>query len=124
MAKVFFVRHQAAGVMHEFPFADQPSNAQLIAVLKIAEQRHGASHPKTKEAYWARVVDLDLIGDEVPEVAEQSPDTANIAGFGKISAEGRMHVTPKSDGELMTIGAGDIAEVVIGDDGKPALKGK
>ena len=108
MAKVFFVRHQAAGVMHEFPFADHPSNAQLVAVLKIAEQRHGASHPKTKEAYWARVVDLDLIGDEVPEVAEQSPDTANIAGFGKISAEGRMHVTPR---EQMTITSADVGVI-------------
>lgn len=98
MAKVFFIRHQAGGVMHEFPFAAEPTADQQAAVYKVCRQRFGVSHAKTPdEPYWARVVEVELLdGDTVPEVPEQGKDTANVAGLGPIAVIGRGTVTPKA----------------------------
>lgn len=96
MSKIYFVRHQAGGVMHEYPFASEPTTAQKDAVVKLCTQRFGLSHPKTKEPYWARVEDVELLADGVPEIPEQGGETANVAGLGLMQVSGRGVVTPKA----------------------------
>jgi hypothetical protein len=97
MAKVYFVRHQAGGVMHEYPFAAPPDAEQQAAISKLCSQRFGFSHSKTPgEPYWTSVVGVDLLGSgDVPAIEEQSAGTANMAGVGKVAVVGFGTVTPK-----------------------------
>ena len=60
--KIYFLRHQAAGIVHKYPFSSPPTNEQRAAVERECFQQHGASHPKTGESYWMTVVDVDLVG--------------------------------------------------------------
>lgn len=96
MAKVFFMRHQARGLLTDFPFAEEPTEEQQDALLAICEQTHGSAHPKTKEPYWFRVVESELLGpDEVPAVPEKGP--ANGPGGAvevpRVQVSGVGHVT-------------------------------
>jgi len=96
MAKIYFVRHQAAGIVHEYPFASQPNAAQQAAVAKLCLQRFGSTHPKTKEEYWTTIVEVDLLGsDDVPVIPEQGTEKANVAGVGLVAVSGSMTVTPR-----------------------------
>jgi hypothetical protein len=61
---IFFVRHQAAGVLHDFPFEQAPSGGQVAAIARALETLHGDAHPKTGEPYWLRVVEVPLLGPE------------------------------------------------------------
>lgn len=104
MAKIYLIRHQAKGVVHEFPFAQEPSAEQLAAVKKLCFQSFGFGHPKTPtEPYWLRVVEIDLLGpDEVPHVPDRDLSTVPMAP-GEARAEiptqtvsGSGHVTEGS----------------------------
>lgn len=102
MASIFYVRHQAAGVVHEFPFAASPNEAQLAAVAKLCFQRFGASHPKTPdEPYWVRVVEVPLLdASDVPEVPDVGLSVVSLASLGEITASGVGHVeNPSKSGE-------------------------
>ena len=94
-AKVYLVRHQAAGLLHEFPFACHPSGEQLAALAKLCFQLHGAQHPRTREPYWLRVEELSLLGgDFVPDVPDRSLSVAQSAGAPRFEVSGTGHVTP------------------------------
>jgi hypothetical protein len=103
MAKIFFVRHQAHGIVHEFPFSSHPTQNQVEAVARFCFQSHGFGHAKTPEKpYWTRVVEVDVLGpDELPKVSERvlAPVGENgvadaeagkvvISGSGTIAAKG------------------------------------
>lgn len=93
MKKIYFVRHQAAGVVHQYPFAELPTQAQVDAVAAICNQQHGATHPKTKEPHWVQVWDVNVIGDEVPDVPVQGGvSIANEAASSKYSMSGTGRV--------------------------------
>jgi len=94
--KVYLVRHQAGNVIHEFVFAQVPSETQKVAVEKHCRQLYGVSHPKTPgEPYWTRVEERDVLGpDEVPVVPDQGLSVVNKATTEKISISGAGSVTP------------------------------
>jgi hypothetical protein len=54
--KIYYVRHQAAGMLHEHPFFEPPTTRQLAPVLELCRKRHGDLHPKTEQPYWAKIV--------------------------------------------------------------------
>jgi hypothetical protein len=100
MAKIYMVRHQANGLVHEYPFAQKPTEAQLDAISRLCFQRHGFSHPKTPdEPYWTRIVEVDLLGPndaiEVPErdLSAVSVPGAAVAASGLYGVSGAGHVT-------------------------------
>jgi hypothetical protein len=102
MAKLYFVRHQAHGVVTEFPFSEHPSQNQVAAVAKHCFGIHGFGHKKTPtEPYWTRVVEVEMLGPgDMPEVKAPGPVGVDAAGAGKVEAPGPQvsgvgHVTEK-----------------------------
>lgn len=96
--KVYFVRHQAAGFVTKYPFAEHPSEAQVAAVAKECFQSFGFGHAKTPdEPYWTSVSEFDVLGpDEVPAVAERSLSvSSSVAAAGEFVVSGVGTVTPK-----------------------------
>lgn len=75
MAILYFLRHQKAGILHEEPFTEVPDNQTLEdRVLELA-QAHGATHPKTGEPYWTKLVKVDT------DKAKDDPErTVTVAG--------------------------------------------
>ena len=100
MASIFFLRHQAGNVLHEYPFASPPTDEQKEALERLCIQRHGVSHAKTPgEPYWMRVVEVPLLGDDdVPSVPELSLSVVSEAGVPKIAVSATGTVTPPKEG--------------------------
>ena len=75
MSKVYYFRHQAAGVMYEFPFTEAPSELQLAPLRKLCAARYGDTHPKTSEKFWGKVVDYEVVSGipKVEQPAEGGP---------------------------------------------------
>ncbi len=93
MAKIYFVRHQAAGVLWQFPFSAPLTDAQLVAVGELCFQAHGDTHPKTGERYWINGIAVEVLSpSDVPEVPERSLSVANEAGMPEIKVEATGHV--------------------------------
>ena len=61
--KIYHIRHQAAGVVHDVPFAAVPSSEQIGAVMARCARAHGDRHPKTGLPYWAKVIEIDTDKD-------------------------------------------------------------
>lgn len=94
MSKVYIARHQSLGFLTEYPFASYPSAEQLAALEKLCFRSAGATHPKTKEPYWLKVAELDLLGEEIPSVPEPLASvsvggSAAVGQFG-VSAVGEV----------------------------------
>jgi hypothetical protein len=95
MAKIYFVRHQAEGVVTQFPFSAPPSEEQVAAVSRFCFQSWGPTHPKG-DPYWTRVVEFDVLGpSEVPDVPQRalSLSKENVAEPGKNEVSARGTVT-------------------------------
>jgi hypothetical protein len=90
MAKLYFVRHQAHGIVHEFPFTEHPSQNQVALVAKHCFGLHGFGHKKTPtEPYWTRVVEVEALGpNDMPVVKEPGPIGVDAAGEAKVAAPG------------------------------------
>lgn len=96
MNKIYYVRHQAHGVVHEFPFRASPTQNQIEAVRKYCFNIHGFGHMKTPgEPYWVKVVEVPLLGDEVPEVPDRDMSESGVPGVALSSAE---HIGTKGTG--------------------------
>lgn len=93
MSKIYIARHQSIGFLTQFPFAQKPSAEQLAALEKLCFQAAGTTHPKTKEPYWLKVAEFDVLTDEVPSVPDRSLAAVEqeVTKF-EVSAAG--HVTP------------------------------
>lgn len=92
MKTAYGIRHQAAGLLPVF-FADRPTDAQLSRVNAACERRHGPGHPKTKEPWFLKVIEIPLLStgdDPVPEKAP-APETEELQAF---EASGEGKVTP------------------------------
>lgn len=88
MAQVYMLRHQAAGFIPQFVFANEPTEMQIAAVARMCEARHGIAHPKTEEPYWICAVPVDLVeGGAVPAL-EISPGTSVSSGSALASVPG------------------------------------
>lgn len=93
--KVYFLRHQAGGVLHQYPFAAPPTPEQKAAVWKECFQSHGDLHPKEhlnedgattyRKPYWTfedprSLVVVDLLKTtDVPEVEDRDLRRINEA---------------------------------------------
>jgi hypothetical protein len=100
MDKIYFVRHQAHGIVHEFPFAKHPTQAQVAAVNKWCFQLHGFGHAKTPgEPYWTKVVERDVLADEVPVVADRV-----------LTEAGKANEAATKAGEFGIAGVGQVSE--------------
>lgn len=64
MAKIYMVRHQAHGLLWQFPFESSPTNEQQAVLADYCARLHGENHPKTGEAYWSSVAEIELLGPE------------------------------------------------------------
>jgi len=100
MAKVYFVRHQAAGYLTAFPFADPPTDAQIASIKKLCDMQHGTHHAKTEEPYWLKGVGIDLLDSEADpfamvETAAKEAQAARdkaTAGLPKVEFSATGHV--------------------------------
>lgn len=96
MAKVYFVRHQAAGVLWDSPFGATPSAGQVGALKERCEQRHGDSHPKSGEPYWLTIEEIQVLGDaDMPDVSQSDGGVSSSASAGEFVASGTGVVIPK-----------------------------
>jgi hypothetical protein len=96
MAKVYFLRHQARGVLHDLPFAQHPTKEQIAAVARLCAAAHGTHHPKTEEPYWLKVAEIEMVGPDfvIPMPAPAGVGKAELPGP---VASGVGHVeNPKS----------------------------
>lgn len=99
--KIYLVQHQAHGVVHEFPFSSEPTEAQLAKVWTYCFGIHGASHKKTPaEPFWQIVKEVEVLGpNDVPEFeAPGLRSASSLAVVGELTASGVGHVTPKAGG--------------------------
>lgn len=98
MAKIYIVRHQAEGLLWQFPFAAPPTDAQLSVLKARCDRLHGTHHAKTEEPYFFSVTELSLLGaEDVPVVAAIVTDGSknNTAGVSEFGVSGVGHVTHK-----------------------------
>jgi hypothetical protein len=111
MAKLYYVRHQAAGIVYEFPFSQPPSEKQQRAVARFCFQKVGRiSHEKTPDKpYWTRIVEVELLGpDELPDVPERVLTGVTVAGAGKADAG---EVTANGTGHVEVLTQDDVGEM-------------
>ena len=57
--KLYYLRHQAAGILHAHPFTSEPTAEELEPLLTKCRAAHGDKHPKTGVEYWTKVVEID-----------------------------------------------------------------
>lgn len=100
---LYFVRHQAEGVVWRFPFLTPPSDAQKAAVNARCAMAHGQSHPKTKEPYWLQVVEVDALNEgeiPAPPAIEAPGDGVSRIGIPPITMSGVGHIEnpPSTEG--------------------------
>lgn len=89
--RVYYLRHQATGVLHEYPFAQPPTAEQLAPLLAECRRLHGDDSPKGAP-WWTRVVDVEAFGPgDVPQFVR--PDTAPMV-IPNIAIRGTGIVTP------------------------------
>jgi hypothetical protein len=99
MKTIHFVRHQAAGILWEYPFAKAPTAEQVEALGRLCFQRHGENHPKSGESYWLTPIEINVLGsDEVPSVPERSLSVVSEAGVPQFSVSAKGTVTPPKEG--------------------------
>ncbi len=75
--RVFFVRHQAAGLLHMYPFVAQPTEKQLATLAQLCTARCGAND----DGWWMQVVSVDSVGIELPVVLKGRADGEVIAQY-------------------------------------------
>ena len=86
-ARVYFLRHQAAGVLHELPFKAEPNELQIAAVKAHCVRRWGKEHPKTGR-YWLRIVHFSVLASNIPEFDTPAPGKDNGATAPKYGVSG------------------------------------
>lgn len=95
--RIYFIRHQAAGVLTKYPFAQYPTEAQIEAVKRECFQAYGAFHPKAEQVlhpetgevleerpreYWMQVVEAQaLTADDVIDVPDRALSLQVIGGI-------------------------------------------
>ncbi len=107
LKKVYFIRHQAAGILTDVVFIGAPPSQEALdlAAKKLAAV-HGTTHPKSKEPYWLTVqegVGAFPEGTDVgamPDAKLPEPPAANgvgsegASGLPRFEVSGTGTVTP------------------------------
>lgn len=65
--KIYYLRHQAAGVISESPFTSPPTPEQLAPLIEKIRKKFerpdegddGTKHPKTKKPYLMKIIEVD-----------------------------------------------------------------
>ena len=107
--QIFFLRHQAGGVLYKYPFSATPTPEQKAAVWKECFQSHGDLHPKEhlnedgettyRKPYWTfddprALVVVDVLGaTDVPEVEDRALRRVNEAAASAPVGSGTGTVT-------------------------------
>lgn len=93
MKTIFFLRHQAGGVIHEYPFAESPTPGQREPIETLMALRHGTT-AQDGSTLWMIVVPVQVIEPgEVPEVKLPGIGKENVAGVGEVSVHAVGTVT-------------------------------
>lgn len=94
---IYFLRHQAAGVLWEHPFSGPPTDIQRAAVAANLRMRFGDRLPRTGEPYWLVVVPVETLGPfDVPAFEPPSPTIpGSSAELSVFKAGGSGSVTNK-----------------------------
>lgn len=84
---VYFVRHQAGGVLLDYPFANPPTDEQIAPLVAEMVRLHGERSPKG-EPWRTTIVSRRVLGlFDVPAIAP--PPTAELRievnGIGTVS---------------------------------------
>lgn len=96
MSKIYYVRHQAGGLLWEFPFAQPPTDSQKAALEALCRNLHGSVHPKTEKPYWLTVAEVDLLDSAaLPDVGGAGPSESS-ASAPQFSAQGVGYVTKEN----------------------------
>jgi hypothetical protein len=91
--KVYFFRHQAAGVLWQYPFSAPLTDEQLASLARLCFQSHGERHPKTGEPYWCKGVAVEVLSPgDIPAVPERALSVASKADTSRVTVEGVGHV--------------------------------
>jgi hypothetical protein len=96
MSKVYLARHQAHGPLWQFPFASAPTDDQLAVLANYCARLHGEKHPKTGEAYFLKVEELELLTpSDVPQALIPAGGSSrdNTAAVGQFGVSGVGHVS-------------------------------
>jgi hypothetical protein len=80
MAKIYFIRTQGGGVLHERAYKHKPSKAMVAEALQAETLRHGLD-PKTggERERWAIIVEVEV--DETEHAAADVADDKTVAKF-------------------------------------------
>lgn len=119
--KVYKLRHQAAGVLHDKTYAKPPSEEEVAKVKARLDVKHGTHHRKTKDPLFLRVVEETLESDEelpYEKVTAPKPPLADLVTLK--DHEGKaFHVDPvelfsqlddiKAGGDLVDADANKLA---------------
>ncbi len=95
MSKVYLARHQAHGMLWQFPFASVPTDEQLAILANYCDRLHGEKHPKTGEDYFLKVEELEMLTpSDVPQalipVGGSSRDNTAALGDNQVSGVGHV----------------------------------
>ena len=89
--KLYFFRHQAAGVLHANPYTSCPGAADEAAMMASMDATYGKCHPKTGERYWLRVVEVD--SDAPPPAPAGDSGNGGSGSLKDLVASGKGHVS-------------------------------
>lgn len=95
MSSIYFLRHQAAGILTGYPFAQPPTAEQRKPIEAMLRAAHGPKHPKTSEPYWVTVVECPIVqpGDLPVVRLPVGKPTNKVGGAGG------------ADGDTVSVGA-------------------
>lgn len=92
--KIYFYRHQFAGILYHLPFSGKPSDEDLELMRALMLARHGAKHPKTGQTFWDAVVSVELHepGSLKLALEEAGVKTPNLAAASEFHVSGTGEV--------------------------------
>jgi hypothetical protein len=109
MEKLYFVRHQNEGVLHQFPFKQPPTQAQMEPIVNELARRHG-THAKQKvynedgtvtltkgDELFFRIIEVEVLGpNDMPQIAPQrtGPSISSTADVPTLSVRAEARVDP------------------------------
>jgi hypothetical protein len=92
---VYYVRHQAAGVLHEFPFSEPPTQAQLSACSRLLAKRHVRA--QGKDPWWLKVVSAPVLDSTTLPFLMRPPTGTkeNVSRMSEFHSTATGHFTSK-----------------------------
>ena len=90
--KVYYLRHQAGGILTDYPFSKPPTGEQTKAISALMAATHGTKNKKDGADYWMIVVEKTVLEpNDIPAVTLPTADSAK--GSSASVEMGRVEVT-------------------------------